>query len=64
MNFLDPAEWADLKALEREYSELDETKLLEMHTKLKPYFLRRMKADVMRDLPPKVGALTLIYSLR
>ncbi|OCH94711.1 hypothetical protein OBBRIDRAFT_746991 [Obba rivulosa] len=52
MNFLDPAEWYDLKALSTEYEDLSEDKIKELHSKLRPYFLRRIKADVL-DLPPK-----------
>lgn len=54
MNFLDAENWNNLKKLEMEYAELDEDKLAELHNRLKPYFLRRVKADVMTDLPPKV----------
>ncbi|KAG9018869.1 hypothetical protein FRB90_008806 [Tulasnella sp. 427] len=53
MNFLDAEKWHNLKQLEAEYAELDEAKLSELHDRLKPYFLRRVKADVMTDLPPK-----------
>ncbi|KAG8945049.1 hypothetical protein FRC00_010282, partial [Tulasnella sp. 408] len=53
MNFLDAENWHNLKELESEYAELDEEKLSELHNLLKPYFLRRVKADVMTDLPPK-----------
>ncbi|KZV93790.1 hypothetical protein EXIGLDRAFT_645875 [Exidia glandulosa HHB12029] len=52
MNFLDPKEWADLPALEEKYSELTEESVKELHERLKPYFLRRTKADVLK-LPPK-----------
>lgn len=54
MNFLDPENWADLKALEAEYEELNDEKLADLRGRLKPYFLRRIKSDVM-DLPPKVS---------
>lgn len=54
MNFLDAENWNNLKELESEYAELDEEKVSELHNLLKPYFLRRVKADVMTDLPPKV----------
>ncbi|KAG8918048.1 hypothetical protein FRC01_002070 [Tulasnella sp. 417] len=53
MNFLDAENWHNLRELESEYAELDEEKLSELHNRLKPYFLRRVKADVMTDLPPK-----------
>ena len=48
MNFLDPAEWHDLEALSKEYEELSEDSIKELHTRLRPYFLRRMKAEVLK----------------
>jgi hypothetical protein len=59
MNFLDPAEWADLEALEKEYVELDEKSIKILHERLRPYFLRRIKSEVLQ-LPAKVCALSLI----
>ncbi|KAF9502487.1 hypothetical protein BDN71DRAFT_1479184 [Pleurotus eryngii] len=52
MNFLDPIEWNDLGALEKEYTELTDELVKELHTKLRPYFLRRIKSEVL-ELPPK-----------
>ncbi|KAI0347824.1 hypothetical protein BDW22DRAFT_1349889 [Trametopsis cervina] len=52
MNFLDPIEWNNLHALEVEYEELTEEKIKELHTRLRPYFLRRIKSEVLQ-LPPK-----------
>ncbi|KAF7799325.1 hypothetical protein EIP86_010557 [Pleurotus ostreatoroseus] len=52
MNFLDPAEWRDLEALAKEHEVLDEEKIKELHTRLRPYFLRRIKSEVL-ELPPK-----------
>ncbi|KIJ68216.1 hypothetical protein HYDPIDRAFT_82781 [Hydnomerulius pinastri MD-312] len=52
MNFLDSENWKDLEALEREYEELSEELVRELHGKLKPYFLRRIKSEVLQ-LPPK-----------
>ena len=56
MNFLDPKEWSDLEALERQYQELDEELVKDLHNKLRPYFLRRVKSEVL-ELPPKVSSL-------
>ena len=53
MNFLDPGEWTDLVGLAKQYEELTEDKVKELHTRLKPYFLRRIKSEVLQ-LPPKV----------
>ncbi|KAH8119925.1 hypothetical protein DFH11DRAFT_1557318 [Phellopilus nigrolimitatus] len=52
MNFLNPEDWKDLEALAREFEELDEERVKMLHERLRPYFLRRVKADVL-DLPPK-----------
>ncbi|KAG2159672.1 uncharacterized protein EDB93DRAFT_1111462 [Suillus bovinus] len=52
MNFLDPEEWSDLEALEKEHEELNEELVRQLHTRLKPYFLRRIKSEVLQ-LPPK-----------
>lgn len=53
MNFLDPEEWADLEGLEKEYTELDEESIKTLHNRLRPYFLRRIKSEVLQ-LPAKV----------
>lgn len=52
MNFLDPDEWTDLESLAKEYEELTEDLVHQLHARLKPYFLRRIKSDVLQ-LPPK-----------
>lgn len=57
MNFLDPLEWADLEALEKEYLELDEESIKTLHGRLRPYFLRRIKSEVLQ-LPAKVRSLS------
>lgn len=53
MNFLDSDKWQDLEALEKEYEELNEDLVRQLHVRLKPYFLRRIKSEVLQ-LPPKV----------
>lgn len=52
MNFLDPEEWSDLEALEKEHEKLNEELVRQLHIRLKPYFLRRIKSEVLQ-LPPK-----------
>ncbi|KAJ3512355.1 hypothetical protein NLJ89_g3566 [Agrocybe chaxingu] len=52
MNFLDPEEWKDLEALEKQHEVLDEELVKQLHTRLRPYFLRRIKSEVL-ELPPK-----------
>jgi hypothetical protein len=53
MNFLDPEEWNNLEALENEYDVLTEELVKQLHNRLRPYFLRRIKSEVLQ-LPPKV----------
>jgi chromodomain-helicase-DNA-binding protein 4 len=53
MNFLEPEAWQDLEKLEDDHKELTEELIKELHHKLRPYFLRRTKAEVLQ-LPPKV----------
>ncbi|GJE85782.1 chromatin remodeling factor-like protein [Phanerochaete sordida] len=52
MNFLDSKEWNDLEGLAKEHEELNEEKIKELHIRLRPYFLRRIKSEVLQ-LPPK-----------
>ncbi|KAF8973574.1 hypothetical protein BDZ97DRAFT_1690769 [Flammula alnicola] len=52
MNFLDPEEWRDLEALEKQHEVLDEDLVKQLHGRLRPYFLRRIKSEVL-ELPPK-----------
>ncbi|KAF5384826.1 hypothetical protein D9615_001372 [Tricholomella constricta] len=52
MNFLDPNEWDDLEGLEKEHEELTEDLVKQLHNRLRPYFLRRLKSEVLQ-LPPK-----------
>ncbi|KAI0048335.1 hypothetical protein FA95DRAFT_1517538 [Auriscalpium vulgare] len=52
MNFLDPDVWSDLEQLEKDHEELTEDLVKQLHARLKPYFLRRMKVQVLK-LPPK-----------
>lgn len=54
MNYLDPENWNNLDAMEEQYAELTEELVKELHERLRPYFLRRVKEDVMKDLPRKV----------
>ncbi|SJL05568.1 uncharacterized protein ARMOST_08931 [Armillaria ostoyae] len=52
MNFLDPEQWNDLEAMEKEHEELTEELVKQLHSRLRPYFLRRIKSEVLQ-LPPK-----------
>ncbi|KAJ6574934.1 hypothetical protein B0H19DRAFT_1371843 [Mycena capillaripes] len=52
MNFLDPVEWNDLEALAQKHETLTEDLIKDLHSRLRPYFLRRIKSQVLK-LPPK-----------
>ncbi|KAH7344948.1 SNF2 family N-terminal domain-containing protein [Rhizoctonia solani] len=54
MNFLDSRNWNNLDELEEEYDQenLTEELIARLHERLRPYFLRRQKAEVL-DLPIK-----------
>lgn len=67
MNFLDPEEWRDLDALQKEHEILTEELIKQLHERLRRYFLRRIKSEVLQ-LPPKVRSSStlrtwLIYLL-
>lgn len=63
MNFLDPVEWNDLEALAQKHETLTEDLVKDLHNRLRPYFLRRIKSQVLK-LPPKVNiSFRLFYSL-
>ncbi|ODO05160.1 hypothetical protein L198_01848 [Cryptococcus wingfieldii CBS 7118] len=59
LNFLDRGTFSNLKAMEAQYENLDEAKVQKLHEMIKPYILRRIKADVLR-LPPKVEIIVPI----
>lgn len=63
MNFLDPSQWNDLEQLAKEHEDLTEERIKDLHVKLRPYFLRRVKAEVLK-LPPKVCSLSQSQPVR
>lgn len=50
LQFIDPSHNA--AKLDEQYSDLNATNLPELHEKIRPYFLRRTKAAVLKFLPP------------
>jgi chromodomain-helicase-DNA-binding protein 4 len=50
LQFLDST--LDAEALDEEYAELTNQNLPELHEKIRPFFLRRTKAQVLKFLPP------------
>lgn len=56
LNFLDQDSFKDLESMEQEYADLNEAKIQKLHQMIKPYILRRIKADVL-NLPPKVRSV-------
>ncbi|WOO77567.1 Chromodomain-helicase-DNA-binding protein 4 [Vanrija pseudolonga] len=59
LNFLDPESFRYLEELEERFENLTESLILELHEMIKPYILRRVKADVLK-LPPKVEIIVPI----
>jgi hypothetical protein len=59
LNFLDEPNFSDLKDLEARFENLNENLVVQLHEMLKPYILRRVKADVLK-LPPKVEIIVPI----
>ena len=54
LHFLQPAEFPSPEAFKERYGELSTQKAVErLHTAMRPFFLRRMKADVEKSVPPK-----------
>lgn len=62
LNFLDQDNFKDLESMEQEYADLNEVKVQKLHQMIKPYILRRIKADVL-NLPPKVRSSIISQSL-
>ncbi|KAJ7071197.1 SNF2 family N-terminal domain-containing protein [Mycena amicta] len=52
LSFLDSATWNDLESLAKIHEELTEDLIKDLHVRLRPYFLRRIKSQVLK-LPPK-----------
>ncbi|KAL7423006.1 hypothetical protein Q5752_002304 [Cryptotrichosporon argae] len=59
LNFLDADTFRALEDLEARFADLNEGLVQELHEMIKPYILRRIKADVLK-LPPKVEIIVPI----
>ncbi|KAI9316427.1 P-loop containing nucleoside triphosphate hydrolase protein, partial [Dichotomocladium elegans] len=53
MHFVDPDKFGDIETLEERYSGLTRDNVQGLHDLLRPYFLRRTKEVVLKNLPPK-----------
>ena len=64
LNIIDPQTWNNFWSFARSYCELKQTRwgpdysgasnTEELHARIKKYFIRRKKSDVLTELPPKV----------
>ena len=54
MHFLDQGEFSDLEEFQEEFANIGkEDQISKLHDMLKPHLLRRLKKDVLKQLPPK-----------
>ncbi|XP_068647282.1 CHD3-type chromatin-remodeling factor PICKLE isoform X2 [Aristolochia californica] len=54
MHFLDAGKFASLEEFQEEFKDINqEEQVVRLHKMLAPHLLRRVKKDVMKDLPPK-----------
>ncbi|CAN6459733.1 unnamed protein product [Victoria cruziana] len=54
MHFLDAGKFASLEEFQEEFKDINqEEQVARLHRMLAPHLLRRVKKDVMKDLPPK-----------
>ncbi|PRP86333.1 chromodomain helicase DNA binding protein [Planoprotostelium fungivorum] len=61
INFLEPKKFSDEEGFLKEFGELKKSDQVEsLHKKLGPYMLRRVKADVLKDIPSKEEILVEI----
>ncbi|KAI8992204.1 P-loop containing nucleoside triphosphate hydrolase protein [Pilobolus umbonatus] len=51
MNFIRPQDFEGIQA--QDYDDMTTAKVEELHSRLRPYFLRRTKEEVLKTLPPK-----------
>uniref|UniRef100_A0A6P4FFM2 Chromodomain-helicase-DNA-binding protein Mi-2 homolog n=1 Tax=Drosophila rhopaloa TaxID=1041015 RepID=A0A6P4FFM2_DRORH len=54
LNFLSPDKFKDLQAFQHEFTDISrEEQIKRMHEMLEPHMLRRLKADVVKNMPSK-----------
>ena len=54
LNFIDPKNYDNLDEFLDEYGDMkSKDKIDELHEKIRPYILRRLKEDVEKSVPPK-----------
>jgi chromodomain-helicase-DNA-binding protein 7 len=58
LNFVDPDEFDDLDAFLEKYGDMKSKETIDdLHEKIRPYILRRLKEDVEKSVPPKEETL-------
>ncbi|ORX91536.1 hypothetical protein K493DRAFT_286696 [Basidiobolus meristosporus CBS 931.73] len=60
MSFVDPKIFAQKEKMAVEYQKLTKARVEELHSMLKPYFLRRTKEEVLQSLPKKIEVIVPI----
>lgn len=55
LNFIEPTKFnSEADFINRFGNLIDANQVSQLHTLLRPYFLRRVKSDVEKNIPPKV----------
>ena len=55
LSFIEPSKFASENEFISRFGNLtDANQVADLHTLLRPYFLRRVKSDVEKNIPPKV----------
>ena len=58
LNFIDPKEYDDIDDFMEEYGDMkSKERIDDLHEKIRPYILRRLKEDVEKSVPPKEETL-------
>ena len=61
MHFLDPAKFPDPEVVALEFRDLNhQEQVSALHARLKPHLLRRVKRDVLKQLPPKMEQIVRV----